>query len=249
MRNYSPCRKHAEGMSAFSRLDLAASLARGLQAKEGRNLVAVAVYGSVAQGTEREHSDLDVLLVVREKRRRPWAILEGGVLVTLKQMTMEEAADEAAGAHENLPEALSGWRSMRPLYDPHGFVARLIRRARKPGARQFRESARLALLATFEDYGKLLNAVADGDREEAREMAIWFTNGAMTILFCLQRRVPASGHRLFADMRRSEALGKRICALRYGNHGLRETGRLARGIWGDLLRKARAQRIAIAGLG
>src|SRR3989304_4173345 len=148
MRNYSSCRKHAEGMSAFSRLDLAASLPRGLKAKEGRNRVPAAVYGSVAQGAEREHSDLDLLLVVREKRERPWAVLERGILVTLKQMTVDEAREEAAGVHEHLPEALSGWRSMLPLYDPAGFVARLVRRARRPTARQFRESARLAFLAT-----------------------------------------------------------------------------------------------------
>lgn len=235
-------------MLASPRPTLAKAITVELRAKEGRNLMAVAVYGSVAQRAERKHSDMDLLLIVRRKRHALRAAIEQGVLVTFLPMTPEEAKGEVAGAHENLPEALSGWRSMRPLYDPTGLIRKLKVRARRPTASQFRESARLALLATFEDYGKLRNAIEEGDAEEAREMAIWFTGGAVTILFCLDRHVPATGRRLFADVRRRGRLGNAICSLRYEELPIAKADRLSRAIWKHLLLRARRQRIAVSGM-
>ena len=51
-------------------MELAKTIAVDLQRREGRNLVAVGVYGSVARGEERHHSDVDLLVVVRRKRRK-----------------------------------------------------------------------------------------------------------------------------------------------------------------------------------
>jgi len=232
-------------VAASRSLRLADRVARQLRRREGRNLIAVAVYGSVAQGEERRHSDLDMLLIRRRPRRLPRTAVRDGVLVTFLQMTPEAARAELSGANPNLPEALSGWRSIRALYDPTGIIGTLRRKAGRPTAAQFRKAARAAFLATYEDYGKLRNALDAGDHEEAREMAIWFTGGAMAILFCLEGYVPATGRRLFVDVGKKGSIGKAICALRYEPLSAEEIGRLAVRVWRGLLHRADVQGVRV----
>ncbi len=230
------------------RLRLSERIAEELRRREGRNLVGVGVFGSVARGTDREFSDIDLLVVVRRKRRSFRHRMREGILVTVLQMTPAEARREVTGRGPWLGEALAGWRSMRALYDPTRLIARLKARARRPTARQFRESARRALLEAYEDYGKLRNAIAAGDREEAREMALWFAGGAMGFVLDVEGRVPETGRRAFIQVRRRGALGRAIVALRYRPLPLKETKRVAERTWAAMVRRARAEGIAVPGL-
>ena len=216
-----------------------------LRRQEGRNLIAVGVYGSVAAGRERASSDLDLFVVIRRPRSRLRFHVREGVLVALNVRTREEARADATRPRSSLPEALSGWRSMRPLYDPSGFLRALRTRALRTPASRFRESAREGFLQAYEDLGKLRNAAHSRDREESREMAIWYTGGAMAILFCLERHVPSTDRRVFAELRGLGTLGRRICELRYGSFSPRETARRADRIWGALRAQAARQGIRV----
>jgi len=211
-------------------------------------LLAVGLYGSVSRGEDRAHSDIDLVLVVRSRGTRMRMLIRNGVLVSLLQMTPDEAAEEVRGYAWNLPEALSGWQSMQPLYDPTGLLRRLRERSRRPTTHQFREVARRGFLGAYEDYGKLLNALEAGDAEEAREMAIWFTEGAAMILLCLERHVVSTGRRIFAELPNRDG-GGAIRRLRYERLSIDEMTRLARSIWTSLLRRARAQHIALPDVG
>ncbi len=62
---------------------LARRIAADIRKREGGNLVAVGVYGSVARGVDREFSDLDLYVVVRRKRARIGPAFREGVLVTM----------------------------------------------------------------------------------------------------------------------------------------------------------------------
>ncbi len=217
----------------------AEALANDVRRREGRNLVAVGVYGSVSRGEERTHSDVDLLVVVRRKRAYLKTQLRGSFLVTILQHTPAEARGEVLGARADLNDALGGWRSMRPLYDPTGLLRSLKARSRRPTRAQFRKAARQALLATYEDLGKLRDAAAAGDVEEVREMAIWFTGGAMGTLFDLEGHVLRTGRRAFIEARRFGGVGQAIWDLRYHDHPAATSVRLAEAIWATLLRKAR----------
>src|SRR2546425_10942269 len=161
-------------MAPTQRLELAKTITADLLDREGRNLVAVGVYGSVARGDERRHSDIDMLVVVRRKRRGIQHAVHAGIVVTILQQTPEESREEAIGPHPGLNVSLGGWRSLRPLYDPSGLLTRLRAQARRPASRSFRQAARLHFLEAYEDLGKLWDAIESGDGDEAREMAIWF---------------------------------------------------------------------------
>lgn len=227
------------------RFALARTLAEEFREKGGRNLVAVAVFGSVASRRERAHSDLDLLLVVRRKTSRPSAWIRRGTLVTCKELTREEAGDEVTGTHLALPEILAGWRSMRPLHDPTRLLARLIARAHRVPASQFRRSAEEGFPAVYEDLGKLRDAVEAEDRAKMREMAIWFTGGATWLLFLLNERAVSTGQEMFVEVRRLGPVGRKIATLRYRNLSIAETSRLAESIWASLRRKAGRQRIPV----
>ncbi len=227
------------GVGDSPRLALAKRLAADLRRREGANLVAVGVYGSVARRAERLHSDLDLLIVVRTRRPSLGIRMQRGVLVTILQETPAEARDEVAGSRADLNEALGGWQSMRALYDPTGLLRRLRARALKPRPQQFQKAARRALLETYEDLGKLRDAVAAGDADEAREMAVWFTGGAVGAWFDLQGHVLRTGRRAFIELRRSGRIGEEIRTLRYNSPPLSETLRIAESVWSILRRTAR----------
>ena len=232
-------------MAATHRLTLAKAIATELRKREGANLVAVGVYGSVARGEERRHSDVDLLVIVRRKRRGIRHAMYSGILVTILQQTAEEARAEVIGPHPGMNDSLGGWRSMRALYDPTGLLRRLRTQSHHPAVRSFREAARLHFVETYEDLGKLWDAIEAGDADEAREMAIWFSGGAMGTLFDLEGRVLKTGRRAFVEIRRYGRLGEAVRRLRYDALSLREALRLSEYVWGELLDRAAAKGVRL----
>lgn len=232
-------------MPATDRLRLARRISADLRRREGGNLVAVGVYGSVARGQERRHSDIDLLVVVRRKRRAIRHRLVAGVLVTVLQQTPDEARTEVTGFRADIIDALGGWRSLRPLYDPLGLLRKLRAHARRPPARQFHAAAQRAFLEAYEDLGKLRNAIEARDADEAREMAIWFSGAAMGLLFDMERHVLTTGRRAFIEVRRYGRLGDAIRRLRYEMLSLADTQRLSEYVWETLGGRAAAKGISV----
>lgn len=134
---------------------------------------------------------------------------------------------------------------MRPLFDPSGLLRRLRSRAYRPTAQQARGAARLHFLETYEDLGKLRNAVEAGDADEAREVAIWFSGAAMGTLFDIESHILKTGRRAFVEIRRYGKLGEAIRQLRYDAISLSETQRLSEFVWTKLLDRATANGVRL----
>jgi len=229
------------------RWTVAREVARELREREGSNLVAVGVYGSVARGEDRRFSDLDLLVVTRRRRRGIRHGIREGVLVTVHQVTPAEARREVTeGPWLNGP--LSGWRETRALYDPAGLIARLRTIARRPYPEALRESARRDLIETLEEYGKVRNAIASGDLEEARQMVVWFTEHAAGTILDLEARVPRVHGRYFVEARKVGRTGRAIWRLRFDARTIGAISRLTDLVWAGLLERAGARGIRIPGL-
>ena len=222
-------------MAASIRLALAKSITMDLRGREGRNLLAVGVYGSVARGEERRHSDIDLLVVVRRKSPCIHHEVRDRIVTTILQQTAEEAKSEVTGSRQDLNAILGGWTSLKPLYDPTGILRRLRARARRPSARQFREAAYWACLEVYEDVGKLWNAIEARDMDEAREMAIWFTGAAAGALLDLHGHVLKTGRRAIVEASRFGKVGQAVRRLRYDALSFTEMGRLSELVWAGLL--------------
>ena len=235
----------SHAMSHAERLALAKAISTDLRRRERSNLVAVGLYGSVSRGEDRTHSDVDLLVVVRRKRAGIRHVVRDGILVTVLQETPQEARAEVTGTRPGLNDALGGWRSMQALYDPSGLLRDLTDRARRPTREQFREAAHQHLIETYEDRGKVLNAVASGDLDEAREMAIWYSGAAMGALFDTEGHVLRTGRRAFIEIGRYGALGRDLRRLRYEALSLSEILRLTERTWARLLYRARVNRVPI----
>src|SRR2546421_12318763 len=105
-------------MAVSRRLALAKSIAADLRGREGRNLLAVGVYGSVARGEARRHLDIDLLVVVRRKSPRIHHEVRDRVVATILPQTVEGAKSEGGGLREDLHAVLRGREALKPLYDP-----------------------------------------------------------------------------------------------------------------------------------
>ena len=230
-------------MPDSQRLVLAKSITADVRGREGRNLLAVGVYGSVARGEERRHSDIDLLVVVRRKSRHIHHEVRNGIVATILQQTAEEAKSEVTGSRPDLNAVLGGWTALKPLYDPTRLLRRLIARARRTPPRQFREAAYWACLEVYEDVGKLWNAIEAGDADEAREMAIWFSGAAAGALLDLHAHVLKTGRRAIVEASRFGKAGRAVRRLRYDELSLAQMQDLSEVIWTGLLARAAAQGI------
>src|SRR5947199_8530310 len=148
----------ADGMTR-SRLELARTVTAQLRRREGSTLLDVGLYGSGCRGVDRAHSDVDLVLLVRSGKTGLQMLMRNGVLVSLLRLTRDEAADEVRGYSWNLPEALSGWRSVLELYDPRGLLRSLGDTSLRPRADQFLKAARGGSLGTLVGYVTWLDSL------------------------------------------------------------------------------------------
>ena len=146
----------ADPMGLLQRYDeLLERLLAELKATYGSGLVACAVFGSVGRGTQREDSDIDLLLVARGLPRGRFKRVEGFLPVETRlepalrsvapagaPITLSPVFKTPEEVEAGSPLFLDLVEDARILYDPEGFLAgyldRLRTRLRELGARRVR---------------------------------------------------------------------------------------------------------------
>lgn len=222
---------------------LAKRLADELVEQYGDEILGVGVMGSVGLGEEGRHSDVDLLVLARQ-RGSIKDTMRNGIPVSYTRRTPEEAEEDISTPNDWLVGRLSGWWSLKILYDPTGAFERLANRARRTPPEVFSRSARMSLLRSLGLLRMLRGALASG-KEEAAEVALWFTGGTAGALACLLPHVPRSGKTLFAELAALSPLGQQIKQLRYNRPMVEDPGALAEEIWADLLRLAAESGITV----
>ncbi len=209
----------------------------------GEEILGVGVMGSVGLGEEGPHSDVDMLVLARHRGDLDDTVRDG-IPVNFLWRTPSEAEEDISTPNDWLVGHLSGWRSLKILYDPTGGLERLAEKARRTSPELFAGSARVSLARSIGHLRMLRGALASG-RAEAAEVALWFTGGAAGALACFLAHVPRSGKTLFAELAELSPLGQQIHRLRYGWEAVADPGALAEEIWEALFRLAREAEIPV----
>ncbi|RMH03788.1 MAG: nucleotidyltransferase domain-containing protein [Nitrospirae bacterium] len=118
-------------------------LVPAVQAQYGDRLVTIAVYGSVARGTMRYDSDVDVLIVAKElpkgrmKRRREFDVVEEALAPVFAELRGQGVTTTLAAVLKTPEEVEVGSplfldmiEDVKILYDREGFFAQRLNRLR-----------------------------------------------------------------------------------------------------------------------
>lgn len=129
--------------------------------KSRKDVVAVVLFGSVARGDDGPDSDVELAALVRRGGHAAQRFVLGGVLFNVYWSS-------AAGYRRNMLEpdgdaSRHGFLDGVPLYDPHGWFARLKREVANLPPSFYRQSAEDALHQMYEYVCKARNAWRRGD--------------------------------------------------------------------------------------
>ncbi|WP_205326466.1 nucleotidyltransferase domain-containing protein [Glycomyces sp. YM15] len=106
----------------------ALAIAERLAADLAPDALGIALLGSVAQGTDHPHSDIDLFVALEAGAENEIRHIEGR-MVTLSRKTLADLEGAFTSPWEAVV-AVGAWRRARLLHDPAGHLARLQTRAR-----------------------------------------------------------------------------------------------------------------------
>ncbi len=149
---------------------IARDIAERLKQVYGSKIKAVALYGSMARGTDGPFSDIEMLCVLRSGSgdepvdfSHEWAA--GSWKAEVNIYSEEVLLQYARTVEETWPLSHGAFLTAQPLYDPDGFLDELKAAVRSPDEAEFRELIRAVLVGEmFEFAGKWRNANAQGPR-------------------------------------------------------------------------------------
>lgn len=127
---------------------LAQCIAEELGEQYGDEILGVGVMGSVGLGEEGPYSDVDMLVLASHRGALDDSMREG-IPVSYLWRTPSEAEEDISTPNDWLVGTLSGWWSLKILYDPTGALKRLAERARRTPPELLARSARMSLVGSL----------------------------------------------------------------------------------------------------
>jgi kanamycin nucleotidyltransferase len=176
-------------MEHARRLALAGEITQVLLRRHGDDILAVAVWGSVARGADTAHSDLELWAVTTAALPPREALrVAGDVVVQVSRTTADRALADAGTVDRFWPINAAKWREYRALVDRSGFCARL--RAATTGLRDeaFDRALRDAMRPLPEVAGKLHSSRERGDRYGLLKAGRDLTHNTALIIGLANRR-------------------------------------------------------------
>ena len=137
-------------MDHETRIALARRMTDFLRARHP-DLLAAAVEGSTAKGEDREHSDLEMFAVTRDKPPvSGYSAIHGGVIVEVVVRSLAEAEEKVANVWD-WPIAADGFLHALAMYDPEGLLPRWAARVSNPPADNVARALRGSFFPFHED--------------------------------------------------------------------------------------------------
>jgi len=151
-------------MDRAARLDLAHNLARRLRQHYGERVLAIGAYGSLARGTDRPYSDIELHCVLHGTQYERWLEWSAGPWkAEIDVYSQELLLARAAQVDGDWPISHGAVTAVMALYDPDGYFPRLKAAVFSQPDAVFRRVMRDVIVGNiYEHIGKIRNAQADG---------------------------------------------------------------------------------------
>lgn len=201
---------------------LARVIGAEVQATLGPKARAAAVYGSVAHGRARRHSDLElVVLTTDDVPPEEEQFVRHGIVVELDRLPAARMLAAASRVTTLWGVEADQYRHHWILWDPDGIFAQVRAKAVSIPDAAYRQALDASRYRLRELWGKFLNATEAGDLDTAVDVAWRFAHAAAMRLALRQRRPFESGRTLWREAReRSACMGQLLDALSGGRQAV-----------------------------
>src|SRR5215210_1489936 len=162
-RNSRSTKREGVAMTHEERLEIAQEIANRILEKYGERVGAIAVYGSVAKGEDRAHSDLDLWVATREPVEDVRFFVYRGIAISLNWDTEQGRINFAGRVTPSWPLDADEVRSFLALFERSDFVQRLRQAATTLREEEFLSSIQVLMARLYETTNKMRNEWETGD--------------------------------------------------------------------------------------
>lgn len=131
--------------------------------KKNKNILGIALYGSYAKGTQREDSDVDLMVLLRRKNKQVLIVDSGELTFEINFSTVKE---EINSYKNDLDKVVRFWDQAKILYDPEKQLERFraeAMRFKKSGKARLKDEVIQKILFNFEDQINFISAKSTED--------------------------------------------------------------------------------------
>ncbi len=171
------------------RLRIAQQLSDRIVAKYGNDVLAVYVCGSTSKNLDRSFSDLELIVVVRDRAEIPMKYyLHGGLIIHIQYPKSSYTLDDAEQFTDNWHWVADQYRNRIALYERDRWFRRLNEAVAKSDKRDSHEAIRKSFMMMTESMAVLRNDVLTNDWVGVLLRGRVLAEDAARILFLLNRR-------------------------------------------------------------
>jgi predicted nucleotidyltransferase len=177
-------------MNHRQRVDACREISSRLLQRYPEDIVATAVFGSVARGEDLEHSDIDFQVLVRERARLSshFFVLDD-CFFSIVVKTEESWRIELTEPESGLCLSAGSLIAVLPIYDPSGAFARLKTMAKALPQESWKSAIREGIAGIVEDLGRVRNMYEQADYTNFRLFSVLVAIGMAKVYGDLGRRM------------------------------------------------------------
>lgn len=171
------------------RLRIAYQISDRIVPKYGNDVIAVYVCGSTSKKLDRPFSDLELIVVVRDRAEIMMKYyLHRGLIIHIQYCKSSKILDEAEQFTDNWPWEADQHRNRIALYERDGWFKRLDAAVAKSDRRDSREAIRESFMMMTESMAVLRNALLTKDKIGVLSRGRVLAEDAARIILLFNRR-------------------------------------------------------------
>jgi predicted nucleotidyltransferase len=171
------------------RLKIACQITDRVVKKYGKKILAVYICGSTSKRLDRPYSDLEMIVVVRDRVVIPMKYyLHQGLIINIEYLTSRYALDDAEKFEKDWHWVADQYRNRIPLYERDGWFRRLDEAVAKNDKKDSSEAIVKAFVMLTESMAVMRNAILTNDNIGVQSSRRVVAEDAARIVYLLNRR-------------------------------------------------------------